>query len=528
MKKLILTVAVASVAALAVSAPASAKTFRWSYQGDAAEMDPQARRETFTDAVIANMMEGLVRYDENLKIEPELATDWKLVSPTVWRFNLRKGVKFHNGNDFKSDDVITSYKRGTDQRSPWKGALVAVKDMRAVGDWVIEVETHKPYPTLLQDLSNMMMFDHDWLVEHNALDPVDPGKGQESYTIRNCNGTGPFKLVSYKPDDQTVMEVNTNWWDNANKKHNLTKIIFRPVKSAATRVAALISGELDMMYPVPLQDISRINKTKGYKVLEAPALRTLFFGMQQTAPELKSSNIKGKNPLSDLRVRKAMYQAINMEAIKKKVMRGHSDIVGVIMSRFLGGYDKSMDGRLLPYDPKAAKKLLSEAGYPDGFEIELVCPNNRYINDEAICVATVGMMAKVGIKVKLNSMPKSKWSPTIRQGKADMFLLGWAASTTMDAHNVMVNLAHTWTGKRGVYNPKGYSNSRFDALTDLVSQETDPMKRQKFLNEAFKLHKEEIGAIPIHSQTLVWGVKDGIKLAQPANNVLMLRYVMMP
>ena len=528
MKKLIIAGAVAVMASVVICQPVTAKTFKWSYQGDAAEMDPQARRETFTDGVIANVMEGLVRYDGELKVEPELATDWKLMSPTVWRFNLRKGVKFHNGNSFNADDVITTYKRGTDERSPWKGALVAVKDIRKVDDFTVEVVTHNPYPTLLRDLTNMLIFDREWLVEHNALDPIDPGKGHEGYTIRHCMGTGPFKLVSYKPDDQTIMEVNADWWDNANKQHNLTKVIFRPIKSAATRVAALLSGELDMMYPVPLQDIARVNGTGSYEVLEAPALRTLFFGMQMGAKELQSSNIKGRNPLSDLRVRKAMYQAINMDAIKAKVMRGHSDIAGVMMSRFLGGYDKSMDGRLLPYDPAAAKKLLADAGYPDGFEIELVCPNNRYINDEAICVATVGMMAKVGIKVKLNSMPKSKWSPTVRQGKADMWLLGWAASTTMDAHNVLLNLMNTWTGKRGVYNPKGYSNKRVDDLTDLIGMETDPKKRQEYLNEAFRIHKEEIGAIPVHSQTLVWGVKNGIKLAQPANNVFMLRYVMMP
>ena len=528
MKRLALACAAAAVAMIGVSDPAAAKTFRWAYQGDAAEMDPQARRETFTDAVIANVMEGLVRYDENLKIEPELATRWELLSPTVWRFYLREGVKFHNGNPFNADDVITTYKRGTDESSPWKGALIAVKDIRKVDDFTVDVETHAPYPTLLSDLSNMLIFDQEWLAEHNALDPVDPGKGEEGYTIRHAMGTGPFILESYRPDDQTIMVVNPNWWDNADKKHNLTKVIFRPIKSAATRVAALLSGELDMMYPVPLQDIGRINKTAGYEVLEAPALRTLFFGWRMSADELPSSNIKGKNPLGDLRVRQAMFQALDMDTIKAKVMRGHSEIVGVIMSRFLGGYHSGMDGRVLPYDPEASKKLLAEAGYPDGFEVELVCPNDRYINDEAICVAAVGMWAKVGVKVKLNSMPKAKWSPTLRQGNADMFMLGWAASTTLDAHNVLINLAHTWDGKKGVYNPQGYSNKRLDELTDLIGKETNPEQRQLYINEAFKLHKEEIGAIPLHSQTLVWGIREGVKLAQPANNVLMLRYVQMP
>jgi peptide/nickel transport system substrate-binding protein len=521
-------VTAALIVSFGVHSPAGAKTFRWAYQGDAAEMDYQARRETFTDAVIANMMEGLVRYNGKLELEPELAEKWELLSPTVWRFHLRRGVKFHNGNPFNADDVIATYKRGSDERSPWKGVLFPVKEVRKVDDHTVDVETHDPYPILLRDLSNMMIFDKEWLTEHNALDPVDPGKGEEGYTIRHVNGTGPFVLETFKPDDRIIMRANPDWWDNPNKVHNLKRVIFRPINSDATRVAALLSGEMDMIYPVPLQDLGRINKTPGYEVLEAPALRTLFFGMNMSGPELQTSSVKGKNPMSDIRVRKAMYQAIDINTIHKKVMRGHSDIVGVIISRNLGGFTPNMDGRLLPFDLEASKRLLDEAGYPDGFDMELVCPNDRYINDEAICVACVSMLAKAGIKVKLNSMPKAKWAPEVRLGKADFWLLGWASSTTMDAQNALVSLVHSWDGKRGTFNRNGYSNPQVDDLIKKIDRETDPDKRQAMINEAFKYHKDEIGAIPLHSQTLVWGVKKGIKLAQPANNVLMLRYVQMP
>jgi peptide/nickel transport system substrate-binding protein len=520
--------AVALIVTFTTQSPADAKTFRWGYQGDAAEMDYQARRETFTDAVIANMMEGMIRYNGKLELEPSLAEKWELLSPTVWRFFLRRGVKFHNGNPFNADDVIATFKRGSDKRSPWKGSLFPVKEMRKVDDYTVDVETHGPYPILLRDLSNMMIFDNEWLVEHNAMDPVDPGKQEEGYTIRHINGTGPFILETFKPDDRTIMKANPDWWDNPNKVHNLTKVIFRPIKSDATRVAALLSGELDMIYPVPLQDMNRINKAQGYSVLEAPALRTLFFGMNMSGPELRTSTVKGKNPLSDIRVRKAIYQAIDINTIRKKVMRGHSDIVSVIISRNLGGFHPSMDGRLLPFDPEASKRLLSDAGYPDGFDIELVCPNDRYINDEDICVASVSMLAKAGIKVKLNSMPKAKWGPYVRLGKADFWMLGWASSTTMDAQNALVALVHSSDGKRGAFNQNGYSNPKVDNLIKKIDSETDPEKRQALINEAFKYHKEEIGAIPIHSQTLVWGIKEGVKLEQPANNVLMLRYVQMP
>ncbi|MBJ3778800.1 ABC transporter substrate-binding protein [Acuticoccus mangrovi] len=510
---------------LAMPLTATAKDFTWAFQGDVQEMDPQARRETFTTSVINNIMEGLVRYDQNLRIEPALATSWELPEPKRWRFHLREGVTFHNGNPFTADDVIVTYERGSSPDSFFRGGLANITGMEKVDDYTVDVTTDVPYPLLLNDLTNMLIFDREWLEEHDALNPVNPAKGEDGYTMRHAMGTGPFKLVEYRRDDRTVFEVNEDWWDNANKVHNLTHVVFRPISSDATRVAALLSGELDLMFPAPLQDIDRINATPGYKVIESPELRTLMMGFEMGDDELHNSNIKGKNPLKGLKVREAIMQAIDIDLIVDKVMRGHAIPASVIMPKALNGYDDRLDGRLLPYDPAAAKAKLAEAGYPDGFSMGMDCPNDRYVNDEEVCVAIVAMLARVGIEAKLTAQTRANHFPKVQAGESDFWMLGWAASTTVDAHNFLNSIMVTPDGVKGAYNPGNYSNARVDELEPLIAQETDPKKRADMIYEAFKIHKEEIGHLPLHTQTNVWAVRDGIEVVQPANGVLPLMYV---
>ncbi|XWN31498.1 MAG: ABC transporter substrate-binding protein [Devosia sp.] len=524
MKRLMIA---AGAAGLLLTSPpdAAAKEFTWAFQGDVQEMDPQARRETFTTTFIGNIMEGLVRYDVNMRAEPALATEWELIEPTVWRFKLREGVNFHNGNPFTADDVVATFDRGKSPDSFFRGGLINMKEIRKVDDYTVDVETVQPYPLLLNDLTNLLIFDREWLEEHDALAPVDPAKGEDGYTMRHAMGTGPFKLMEYRRDDRTVLDANEDWWDDANKTHNLTRVIFRPISSDATRVAALLSGELDMMFPAPLQDINRVNATPGYKVVESPELRTLFMGFELGNDELHKSNITGKNPLRDLRVRQAIMQAIDIDLIVEKVMRGHATPASVIMPAALNGYDDRLNGRLLPYDPDAAKALLAEAGYPDGFSMGMDCPNDRYVNDEEVCVAMVAMLARVGIDADLTAQTRANHFPKIQDGLSDFWMLGWAASTTLDAHNFLTNMMVTPDGSKGAYNPGDYSNARVDELEPMIAEETDPQKRADMIYEAFQIHKEEIGHLPLHTQTNVWAMRDGITVNQPANGVLQLWHV---
>jgi peptide/nickel transport system substrate-binding protein len=328
-------------------------------------------------------------------------------------------------------------------------------------------------------------------------------------------------LKSREAGVRTTFVVNPNWWDKP--EHNLTEVIYTPIGNDATRVAALLSGEVDMIEPVPSQDIDRVSKTPGRKVLQAPELRTIFLGMDQSRDELTDSDVKGKNPFKDLRVRQAFMKAIDVELIKRQVMRGASRPGALMIGPGINGYDAKIDIRP-KLDPAEAKKLLAAAGYPNGFSVGLDCPNDRYVNDERICQAVASMLARIGVKVNLNAQPRAQWFAKILPRKTSFYMLGWTAGT-YDAHNVLVSLMVTPNGPEGTFNLGGYSNKRVDELTHLIQVETDKAKRQAMIDEAFKIHLDEVGHIPLHQQSLAWGIKDNVDLVQLADDVLKLHWI---
>jgi peptide/nickel transport system substrate-binding protein len=494
--------------------PSEGKTLRWAFSGDVYSMDPYAHAVSFTAIFHQHIYDTLVRYNINLKIEPSLATSWKVIEPTVWRFSLRKGVKFHNGNSFTADDVVASIKRVLN--APLRGNLPAVKDVLKVDDYTVDFILQGPTPLLLNGLTNICIMDKEWMIENKCLDPVDPAKGQDSYASMHAIGTGPFMLESRQPDAKTVLVVNPNWWDKP--QHNLTSIVFTPIKSDATRVAALLSGEVDLMHPSPLQDAERISRTSNIKLLEGPDLRTIMLAINQSPSEPLESNIKGKNPLKDVRVRKALYQAIDIEAIKSRIMRGKSRIAGLFVAPEIPGYDPSLNRRF-PYDPVAAKKLLVAAGYPDGFEIGFDAPNDRYVNDEKIAQAIVPMWAKIGIKAKLTTQPGGAHFKKANAWKSDIWMFGWATLPILDSFHVLSSILASPHGKLGVFNPGGYKNPKMDELVDKVSVEMDEQKRLKMISEAFKLAQDDCVIIPLHQQPLSWAVRDYVKIIQTPDDL---------
>lgn len=501
---------------------ASAKEFKWSFQTDITELDPQARRVVFTRSFLSNIMEPLVRFGKDLEVEPALAESWELVAPDKWRFNLRKNVTFSNGNPFTADDVVTTFNRGMDPKSPYRGVFAGVKGIEKVDDHTVEITTNGSYPILIRDLTDIQIFDKEWLTEHNALGPVDPTKGEESYTLRHILGTGPFKLKLYEPDRRIVLEENKTWWNAANRETNITTATFRPIKAATTRVAALLSGEVDMIYPLPLQDTDRIRNTAGVKVIEGPDITTMYVGMRVGHDTLVNGE---PNPFKDVRVRKALYQAINTEALVDRVMRGKATEATVLMSPYHRGYDKRFEGRILPYDPEAAKKLLAEAGYPDGFSITMVAPNDRYVNDQQVALALVSMLAKVGVKVELQSVPAARWLPMMIKAETDMWLAAWTAVGTIDAHSYLHAIVHSKAGRKGFFNAGRFADERIDKLEEQISKEADMEKRNALIYEAFSLHRQELPQLPLLQPKLIWAAKDNITLHQAPNSTFELRWV---
>ena len=379
-----------------VSTQSFAKTIKWSMQGDSLTLDPHAQNEGPTTQVSRQVYEALVTRGLDMTIEPQLATKWSTTDPNTWIFKLREDVKFSDGSKMTSRDVVFSILRAKQRTSDFKEYISTVSGVEAIDDYTVKVTTSKPNPILLNQLSNIFVMSRDWSEKNFAVTAQNWDAGQETFSATNAMGTGPFKITLREPNTKTVFKRNKHWWGDM-KDNKVTEIHLLPIKNAATRVAALLSGEVDLVTDAPVQDLARIGSSSAHKVNSTAQMRTIFLGMDQAADKLRTGNT-GDNPFKKKEVRQALYQAIDIEAIKKKVMRGLSEPAGIITFPGVNGYTKELDARL-PYDVDAAKKLLADAGYPNGFDVELRCPNDRYVNDEAICTAGVGMLGKIGVNV---------------------------------------------------------------------------------------------------------------------------------
>ena len=478
---------------------ASAETIRWARAGDAITMDPHAQNEGPTHTLNHQIYDSLVQRDMSGAMIPSLATEWVALSenPNVWRFKLRQNVTFHNGAAFDSEDVVFSINRAMADGSEMKELLSSVQDVRAVDAYTVDIETKGANPLLVNNLTNMFMMDKSWSEANDVMTPHDVAKGETNFATMNTNGTGAFMLVSRAVDEKTVLKANPNYWGKDIYPNQVTEIIYTPIQSSATRVAALLSGDVDLIQDVPVQDLGRVESSSGLKLATAAQNRVIFFGVNTT-----------KGPTADLRVRQAMNIAINRDAIKQVVMRGQSDPTGVIMPPFVNGWTEKLN-EYPKYDLDEAKALMQEAGYGDGFSIVLNCPNDRYVNDEAICQAAVGMMAQIGIKVTLDAKPKAQHFPIAKGGESDFYMLGWGVPT-FDSHYIFNFLVHTQTENRGSWNPTGFSNADVDAMIVSLESETDLNKRDETIARIWAEVQTAQIYLPIHNQVLNWGMSENI------------------
>ena len=516
--------AAAVAAAFALTAlPALAKTLRFSSQGDITTIDPHGNNEGFTNAYLDNIYETLVTRGKDLKVEPCLATEWQQVDATTVRFKLRQGVKFHDGTAFNADDVVFSIQRALSDTSNFKPYLAGVKEARKVDDFTVEILTTGPAPVLIPQLTEVRIMSKAWATKHNVLKPQDYKNKEETFATRNANGTGPFILRSREADVKTVAVLNSNWWGK--REGNVTEIVYQPIKQDGTRLAALLSGEIDFVLDPPPQDIPRLKQDAKLKVVEGNENRTIFYGFDQHRDELQYSNVKGKNPFKDKRVREAFQLAIDVNAIKTQVMRGLSIPTGVMFAPQVDGYPRDLD-KVVKVDRERAKKLLAEAGYPQGFEITLDCPNNRYIADEKICVATAGMLAQIGIRVKVNAMPRANYFPKIQNLDTSFYMLGWGVPT-FDSQYAVQSLLRTRVEKTpdGDYNLGRYSNAKVDAAVDKLKTEVDRKKRAELAREITRLHMDDVGHIPLHFQVIPWAMRSNVKVVHRADNRLTVKWV---
>ncbi len=493
----------------------AANTIKWSMKGDSLTLDPHAQNEGPTTMVSRQVYEALVTRGLDMSIGPQLATKWKAVDPTTWYFFLREDVKFHDGTPMTSEDVEFSIIRAQQPTSDFKEYISSISSVKAIDKYTIQIKTKEPNPILLNQLSNIFVMSKAWATKNFSTAPQNWNASQETYASTNTMGTGPFKITLREPNTKTIFKKSRIWWGDV--EHNLDSIELLPIANAATRVAALLSGEIDIVTDAPVQDLERIGGSASYKVESTPQMRTIFLGMDQAADQLRSGNT-GDNPFKKKEVRQALYQAIDIEAIKKKVMRGDSEPAGIITFPGVTGYTKALDKRL-PYDPEAAKQLLVDAGYPDGFDVELRCPNDRYVNDEAICTAVVGMFGKIGVNVSLNSQTKSKHFKELKEDKGDFYMLGWGVPT-LDSHYVF----HYLYDSGASWNKVNFSNARVDELIKVMEGEVDLTKRNAAIAEAWKIVKDDISYLPLHHQVISWASKKNINVPIRPNNEPLFRF----
>jgi peptide/nickel transport system substrate-binding protein len=491
-------------------------------QGDSLSMDPHSLNESLQLSVTGNAYEGLVIRNKDLSLAPGLATSWKQTSPTVWRFELRKGVQFHDGTPFTADDVVFSFNRTQADGSDMKSYTNDFKEVRKINDFVVEIETKTPFPILPDVISLVYMMSRKWCETNQATKPVDRRKGIENAASFRANGTGPYRVRERQPNVRTTFVRNGTYWGKI--EGNVQEVIYTPIGNDATRVAALLSGEVDVMEPVPVQDIERVNANAATKVLVGPEMRTVFLGMDQKRDELLYSNVKGKNPFKDKRVRQAFYQAIDIDGIKKTVMRGASSPTALLIGPGINGFQAEQNKRL-PYDPEAAKKLMVEAGYPNGFEVAMNCPNDRYVNDSRICQAVAANLSRINVKINLQAETKGTYFPKVLRRDTSFYLLGWTPAT-YDAHNALNALVACVDDKgAGQFNLGAYCNPKVDELTKKIQSETDKTKRNAMIKEAFDIHNADVGHLPLHQQSLAWGTSKKVELVQLADNFMFFKWM---
>ena len=487
-----------------LSLTAQANTFTWATGNDILGLDPHANNHGVTNAMKLNIYEPLVRREADGSLSPGLALSWELVTPTSWRFRLRPGVRFHGGEAFSSADVLHSLDRV--RQNDMAYTVQSITAARAPDALTVEFDTRGPNPVLLQDLTLFFITSRPWIEANNAFGVARAGQPGATTTFvqLNANGTGPFRLAERVADERTVLVPNPAWWGQAEgqAQHGITRAIFRPIASAPTRVAALLSRELDIMYHVPLQDITRVQSTPGVRLLQGPTARSIYLGFDTARTESLDSP-GTPNPLRDVRVRRAIYQAIDMETIRRVVLRGSTVSAGLPIGSAIGGFVPELNARL-PFDVEAARRLLGEAGFPQGFRLTLACPNNRYVNDEAICTSIVAMLNRAGIQARLDAMPFGRFLGRGESREFQFWLLGWSPGN-FD----LSNPARELLGE-GSFNWGGFRDEAMATAAAAYGQETDTARRAALAREYWERFQQTLPMVPLHQEPQVFAVRETV------------------
>jgi len=514
----------AALAALFISAPTHAVTLKYASQNDPQTVDPHAANLLVSARLTMQVYDTLVYRDRDWKVMPWLAESWKQVSPMAWRFKLREGVKFHDGTPLTADDVVFSLERALSPLSQMRTSVQGVSKARALDPLTVEFTMAEPNPALLQHLTQFRIMSRAWAVKHRAEKPQDYKNKEDAYSARHANGSGPFILKEYTHDVRVVLAANKEWWGRKAGlwESNLDEVIMLPIQSNATRLAALLSGEVDFVIDPANQDVERLRSNPQIRIVEGPEMRVQYLAFDLKRDELVYGSEKKRNPFKDARVRLAVAHAIDADAIRQKVMRGLSKPIGAIIPDLIAGYHPDGDRRV-PFDRERAKKLLTEAGYPNGFEVTLDCGNNAPAAE--ICQAVAAMLSQAGIRTRPNIMPQTTLFPKLETYDTSFYLLSWGGGITSDALYTLNSLYHTPTGKGdGDFNMGRWSHPEVDRLLGEIKVQADPARRNEAIRRVLVIAAEEHPVVPIHQQLLPWAMRRNVDAwFSPVNTVYFYR-----
>ncbi len=502
-----------SVAFAAVStfgAMAADKSLTIGLTSDPSHLYPLAGEELSSNIMYYHLYDPLVKRAGDLSFGPGLAESWENVDGTTWRFKLREGVTFHNGNAFTADDVIFTINKARDSIRPDLVANIA--DAKKIDDTTVEIITPKPYAVLPNDLAELLILDEEYTTE----------TGDEKMDLQPM-GTGPYKLKEWIKEEKLELVAFEDYWAGAAKIDSVT---FRPITNPATRTAALLTGEVDVIQDLAVRDVDRVKSEDKFEVLTRPSLLNIVLAMDMRE---KSPTIEGPNPMTDVRVREAIARAIDVDAINKIVMNGLATPSDqFVPSSHIGYVDGESFRDIYALDIEKAKSLMADAGYADGFTMTLDATNNRYVNDGQIAQALASMLAKINIDLQLNIMPKSNFWGYIRvpTENSSFIMSGWDVPSG-DAGNMYGALFYSRDKKEGYgqVNRGSYSNPELDALVDQADATAKVEERDRILQEATKILLKDIPMIPVHYEQDIYAVRKGVTL-EPRVDKFMWAYDM--
>jgi peptide/nickel transport system substrate-binding protein len=445
--------------------------------------------------------ERLLDVGSRLDVRPGLAVSWQLAAPDLWRFELRPEVRFHDGSPLTVEDVVFSLERALGAGSEFRRQLSTVVGVRAAGPSTLEVRTHQPDPSLPITLRFVGIMSARWAREHGVADATPYHRDTGTYARAHAMGTGPFRLETAEAGGAAVLVRNPDWWGLREWPHPIDRIIWTPVPDGHERAAALLRGDVDFASDLPPEEVGRLRAAAGVLLTEVPEMRVYYIGFHQGLEEVPGSDVKGRNPFRDRRVREAVYRAINAEELIARAEAGLAVPAGMLSAPGINGWSEELDRRI-PYDPDGARRLLAEAGYPGGFAVPLLCRPSH----EVACRVVAEQLARVGLRAEPDIRPAEEYHGMI-DGEKTGFLLG-SVGTAFDAHYIFRNFYHT----QGWPEAKGYATPELDALVDAVGAELSSAIRDALIEQVWQRVMPDVSVVPLYRRKLLTGTRDWIEV----------------